>query len=558
MRRAPATPPELPGYTFVKLLGSGGFSDVFLYDQHLPKRRVAVKVLLTEELTAANREAFVAEANLMAQLSAHPYIVSIYHADVAADERPYFVMEYCSGPSLAERYKREPLSVVDVLRTGIRVAGAVATAHGAGILHRDIKPANILTNDFGWPALTDFGISSALDDSPPMNTATLDSLSGDTSGTTGSASVGMSVPWSPPEMFEDDPKPDARADVFSLAATLYTLLAGHTPFEVRGRSNGALDLIGRIERGLVTPLQRDDVPRSLVAVLMKGMATHRDDRFEGAVEFARALQRVELELGYAPTTIDVPNLVVDSSIREDAGADDEDATRARGVSTIEAQQVAPPPAAVPAAAPASATDATQIRGAQTVGAQTVRGQDTAAEQVVGETVVRPRGLAVDEQSVDSRAGTPAVDATVDAAPQASKANRLVLWIGGAVLAVVAMGVAFALIVGGLPTPVESTPSTAPGGGGDSAVVVDTVPTPTLVSVAASGADVVFSVENPDPVEGDMMIWRRTDRGESEPVRQIADGTFTVAGAAGASVCVEVSIVRSGRQSPNPLEECYPS
>src|SRR5690554_2238799 len=385
MRRAPSTPPELPGYTFVKLLGSGGFSDVFLYEQHLPKRRVAVKVLLTEELTAANRAAFVAEANLMAQLSAHPYIVSIFHADVASDDRPYFVMEYCSGPSLAERYKREPLSVVDVLRTGIRVSGAVATAHGAGILHRDIKPANILTNDFGWPALTDFGISSALDDGLPLSTATLDSLTGDTSGTTGSASVGMSVPWSPAEMFEDDPEPDVRADVFSLAATLYTLLAGHTPFEIRGRSNGALDLIGRIERGAVTPLARDDVPRSLVAVLMKGMATRREDRFASAIEFARALQRVELELGYTPTTIDVPNLHLEEAVRE--GDDDADATRARGVATVEAQPVAP------IEPPFVDDDATVARGATTVHAQAPTAHVPAAPAPVAEdapleTVVR--------------------------------------------------------------------------------------------------------------------------------------------------------------------------
>ena len=88
MRRPASTPPELPGHTFVRLLGSGGFSDVFLYEQQLPRRRVAVKVLLLDELTPANRAAFVAEANLMAQLSAHPYIVTIYHADVSADGRP--------------------------------------------------------------------------------------------------------------------------------------------------------------------------------------------------------------------------------------------------------------------------------------------------------------------------------------------------------------------------------------------------------------------------------------------------------------------------------------
>ncbi|TPW98630.1 serine/threonine protein kinase, partial [Schumannella luteola] len=222
MRRPASTPPELPGYTYQRLLGSGGFSDVFLYEQHLPKRRVAVKVLLLDELTAANRAAFAAEANLMAQLSAHPYIVTIHHADVAADDRPFFVMEYCSGPSLAERYKQAPLAVADALRTGVRLSSAVQTAHQAGILHRDIKPANVLGNDYGWPALTDFGISSAVDDALPVHTTTLAAGAADTAGATGGTSgqVGLSVPWSPPEMFDDDPAPDVRSDVFSLAATI--------------------------------------------------------------------------------------------------------------------------------------------------------------------------------------------------------------------------------------------------------------------------------------------------------------------------------------------------
>ncbi len=172
MRRAPSTPPDLPGYKPLQLLGSGGFADVFLYEQRLPRRKVAVKVLLTEELGRDTRAQFVAEANLMAQLSAHPFIVTIFHADVSADGRPYFVMEYCSGPSLADRYKRERFAVEDALRTGIRLAGAVATAHAAGILHRDIKPANVLTNDYGWPALTDFGISSNLEGELPVHTVT--------------------------------------------------------------------------------------------------------------------------------------------------------------------------------------------------------------------------------------------------------------------------------------------------------------------------------------------------------------------------------------------------
>lgn len=542
MRRAPSTPPDLPGYTFVRLLGSGGFSDVFLYDQHLPKRRVAVKVLLTEELTGANRAAFVAEANLMAQLSAHPYIVSIFHADVAADDRPYFVMEYCSGPSLAERYKREPLSVVDVLRTGIRVAGAVATAHGAGILHRDIKPANILTNDFGWPALTDFGISSALDDEAPHAPSALESLEGDASGTTGSASVGMSVPWSPAEMFEEDPNPDVRADVFSLAATLYTLLAGHTPFEIKGRPNGALDLIGRIERGVLTPLQRDDVPRSLVAVLMKGMATRREDRFASAVELARALQRVELELGYTPTTIDVPNLNLDESVRHASDDQDDDATRARGAATIHAQ------ADVDLSRPRGGDDPTLLRGATRVHAQGAAGGDLPAE-----TVVRPRPTSEGAPVTSPPEPSPVPEEVPDAAP--SRANRVALWVGGVALLVIAAGVAVALVVGGVPSAVDPTPSATQSGG--PAIIADVVPTPDLVSAAVAGDDVVFVIANPDEEEGDRVIWRRTDRGSDEPVRQVQGDSFTVEGAAAAGVCVEVSVVRAGRGSANPLSSCHP-
>jgi hypothetical protein len=529
-------------------LGSGGFSDVFLYDQHLPKRRVAVKVLLAEDLAPATRAAFVAEANLMAQLSAHPYIVSIFHADVASDDRPYFVMEYCSGPSLAERYKREPLPVTDVMRIGIRVSGAVATAHGAGILHRDIKPANVLTNDYGWPALTDFGISSALDDELPLHTSTRADLV-EASGSTTGASVGMSVPWSPPEMFEDDPNPDVRADVFSLAATLYTLLAGHTPFEVRGRSNGALDLIGRIERGIITPLTRDDVPASLVAVLRKGMASRREDRFATALDLARALQRVELELGYAPTTVDVPNLAVDEAPRDDAD-DDGDATRARGVSTIDAQAPAAPRQAAANTgeaftSPSAAEDATRLRGASVIAAQPI-------DPALGETVVRRRPVA---QAPAQHSAPDGDGPDEEQATAGSRMGRLVSWIAGGIAAAAAIAVTVSLLLNGTPGP-ETPGEASPSPGGQSAVV-ESVPTPVLVSAASSETSVTFEIRNPAAEEGDRIIWKRIGR-ESEPVRELDDGMIVVDGyVAGAEVCIDVRIVRAGTESANPLEACFP-
>ncbi|QDZ14132.1 protein kinase domain-containing protein [Humibacter ginsenosidimutans] len=562
----------MPGYGFERLLGSGGFSDVFLYEQKLPRRKVAVKVLLTDELDQQSRAHFVSEANVMAQLSAHPYIVTIYHADVSGDDRPYFVMEYCSGPSLAERYKRERFEAEDALRIGVRVASAVATAHAAGILHRDIKPANVLTNDFGWPALTDFGISSTLEDELPMHTTTLSSLPRRSEqDTTTKQSVGLSVPWSPPEMFDDDPRPDVRSDVFSLAATVYTLLAGHTPFEIPGRSNGTLDLIGRIERGAITPLDRPDVPRTLVAVLAKGMATKREDRFTSAVEFARALQRVELELGYAPTGIEVPNLAVAAPRTEPAtAADSADETRMRPVATVVAQPLPPrpvqpaapsqpsrgmqPPPPVPGTvSSAPNADATRLREVHTVQAQAQASAapvTPAGTGVPDHTVLRP---APSRQTAGAQVEPEQelVETAEGSAPR--RRTGLIVGIGVACLVLVGGGVAAATLLA--PHAGSTTQTEAPGGN-DGQIDVSTVPDPVKGTVVKSAdqTSVTFTWKNPKPKKGDTYQWLQ--EGTTHGPTQTITPTATVTGLQpGSNVCIDIDIVRGGRTSPDSLKMC---
>ncbi|MBK4346257.1 serine/threonine-protein kinase [Lacisediminihabitans changchengi] len=564
MRRSTSQPPELPGYTFVKVLGSGGFSDVFLYEQKLPKRRVAVKVLLTEDLTPATRAAFVGEANLMAQLSTHPYIVTIYQADVASDDRPYFVMEYCSGPSLAERYKQETFEVADALRIGVRLSSAVATAHSAGILHRDIKPANVLTNDYGWPALTDFGISSAVEeDVLPLHTGTLaDALAGaaGTTGTTGTsgtgASVGMSVPWSPPEMFDDDPEPDVRSDVFSLAATIYTILAGQTPFEVRGHSNGTLDLIGRIERGAITPFSRTDLPRSLVAVLRKGMASDRSDRFATALDFARALQRVELELGYAPTTIDVPNLHIEATARESDGQD-ADETRVRSVATVAIQPpiIQPPIIERPVPHPAQVESLVESQVESQVESTRLRAP---VQVAVEETVMRPRETAQPPPPATStqRESGAQAGAETGAEPDAHQPRRkrgALIGIAAAIVVIVIAAVLFFVVPQGGSTP--AGPTAAPGGNGG-VIDVSSVPAPTNGAAVASadGSTVTFTWTNPKPKKGDSFLWAKAESPtEQTPTDQ---PTAVVTGVVpGSKTCINVAVLRDGISSANPLAVC---
>lgn len=321
--RPPSAPPALAGYEFEQLLGSGGFADVFLYRQARPHRRVAIKVLLASVLDDYVRRQFDAEANVMATMSTHPSIVTIHQADVSSDHRPYIVMEFCSRPNYGVRFRKERISVSEALRVGVQIAGAVETAHRAGILHRDIKPANILVTDYNRPALTDFGISIATGQGNDVED-----------------SQGMSIPWSPPEFFADPPRADVRSDVFSLAATVYSLLASQTPFERRGQRNTAADLIGRIENEPLRPLDRPDVPVELNRVLAIAMAKNPDGRYDSALAFGRALQQVEQALALPITQMDV---------LDDRGApamlssgDDEldSHTRIRKVATIPAQGVA--------------------------------------------------------------------------------------------------------------------------------------------------------------------------------------------------------------------------
>ena len=155
-----AHPPELPGLLYIAPLGSGGYSDVYLYEQQMPRMKVAVKVLAAHGLAEQARHQFSAEANAMAQLADHPHIVQVFRADISPDGRPFLVMKYYPQPNLAQRARGERFSVPDVLRIGIQVASAVEAAHRIGILHRDIKPANILTGQYGTLGLTDFGIAA--------------------------------------------------------------------------------------------------------------------------------------------------------------------------------------------------------------------------------------------------------------------------------------------------------------------------------------------------------------------------------------------------------------
>ncbi len=285
-RRLPSQPPVLPGFSFVHVLGSGGFADVFLYEQNMPRRQVAVKVMLSEVVNDQVRQMFQAEANLMAQLSGHPSILTVHQAGVSGDGRPYLVMELASA-SLSERYRRERIPVAEVLRIAVRIGSAVETAHRAGVLHRDLKPSNILLTAYGHPVLSDFGIASTI------------------AAVREEESIGLSIPWSAPEVLLDETGGSVSSEVWALAATVYSLLAGRSPFEIPGGSNSSSDLMSRIARAKPQPINRPDVPASLEELLRRAMSRRPEQRPASVLELVREFQQIESELGLPQTPLEI-------------------------------------------------------------------------------------------------------------------------------------------------------------------------------------------------------------------------------------------------------------
>lgn len=287
-RRVTAAPPVLPGYTYIRPLGSGGFADVFLFEQDMPRRVVAIKVLVDDAVNPDVLRTFNAEADILARLSAHPSIVTIHQASISADGRPYFVMEYCPD-SMSARYKKAVLSQAEVLDVGVKLAAALETAHRAGVLHRDIKPSNVLVTAIGAPVIADFGIATAVaraDEAADV--------------------IAMSIPWSAPEVLQAQDLGSVATEVWSLGATLYTLLAGRAPFELpTGEKITRDQLRARIIKSKYVPTGRADLHPRLEAALERCLDKDPSKRFASMFEFAEELRWTQHEIGMPPTALDI-------------------------------------------------------------------------------------------------------------------------------------------------------------------------------------------------------------------------------------------------------------
>ncbi|WP_375484447.1 protein kinase [uncultured Jatrophihabitans sp.] len=198
-------------YRRVATLGEGAMGEVWLADDLVLGRRVAVKQLRVGS-DAASVERMVREARTAARLH-HPNAVSV-HDLVTADGRPYLIMEYVEGETLEERLRRVGrLSPAEACAIGAQVARALEAAHAQGVVHRDVKPANVMITGDGRAKLADFGIARR---------------EGDTSLTATGHTIGT-LAFMAPEAVGDG-HASAASDVWSLGATVFAAVEGHPPY----------------------------------------------------------------------------------------------------------------------------------------------------------------------------------------------------------------------------------------------------------------------------------------------------------------------------------------
>ncbi|WP_203662657.1 protein kinase domain-containing protein [Actinocatenispora rupis] len=266
-------PPEVPGYSALRLISRGSTARVYRAVQDGPGRTVALKVLrLDDVLTTVTH--VERELATMVELSAQPHIVSVIDTGSTTGGEPYLAMEYCEDGSYAGILHRHgPVAVDEVVDLGIKVGEALAAAHAAGIVHRDVKPQNVLRSRFG-PALTDFGISRGVREE--MSSLTL---------------IKMSPYHASPEALRREPQ-CPRSDIYGLGSTMWTLLAGWPPLAPPGQPRpDVFEYRNAVLGRPAPPVPRGDVPHWLQDVLARALATDPAHRYAGGTELAAALQR---------------------------------------------------------------------------------------------------------------------------------------------------------------------------------------------------------------------------------------------------------------------------
>jgi serine/threonine-protein kinase len=277
-----ATATRLGPYAIVSRIGAGGMGTVYRATDTRLGRTVALKIVRADADTPARRQRFEREARAASQLN-HPHICAIH--DVGEDNGvPFLVMEYLEGETLANRLRRGPLPVSEVLRCAIEIADALDHAHSAGLIHRDLKPANVMLTRAGTKLL-DFGVArwrldSASDQArDPDETLTED------------GTIVGTLQYMSPEQLEGATV-DARSDIFSFGALIYEMATGRAAFDGPSRRSVMTAVLEHDPLPLSAAVSARDetVPPLLDQIVARCLAKDPEDRWQTARDLRHPLQ----------------------------------------------------------------------------------------------------------------------------------------------------------------------------------------------------------------------------------------------------------------------------
>lgn len=274
----------LDGFEPIKRIGGGGFGDVWLTRQTNVDREVAVKVGHAPIQDEIIRLRFERECKALGRLSGHPNIVDVFTAGSLADGRPYLVLEYIDGGTLWQRLKRAPLTEPELISVGEQLAGALAEAHGSGVLHRDLKPENILMRSNGDAVLGDFGIARLQDG---VNTT--------------SAAITASVAYAAPEVLGGT-KASAASDLYGIGVCLLAAILRSVPF-VDKSDKSIHPIINRVMTDEPPDLRNHGISEDLAKVVESLLHKDPNRRPESATEVQYMFQSLRTRPWHDPTNL---------------------------------------------------------------------------------------------------------------------------------------------------------------------------------------------------------------------------------------------------------------
>jgi serine/threonine protein kinase/tetratricopeptide (TPR) repeat protein len=274
-------------YRIIRKLGQGGMGEVYLADDSVLGRKVAVKVLPEDSVKDDQaRRRLLREARAAATLD-HPNICSIHEVG-DEDGTSFIVMQYVEGQTLSERLREKPMSLKESLDIASQIASALEEAHSRGIVHRDIKPQNIIITPRGLVKVLDFGLAKILPVETDASAEQTQSLLTDAGMVIGTA------PYMSPEQAKCGPV-DARSDLFSLGAVLYECVTGTPAFS----GSTPMEICARViheDPPAPSKLNRS-IPSELDRLIVKLLNKKAEARYQSASELRADLSVVGQTLG---------------------------------------------------------------------------------------------------------------------------------------------------------------------------------------------------------------------------------------------------------------------